>query len=291
MSEIPTGPPLPPGRHVDLPGRGRTFIREVAGPAGAPTIVLLHGLGATADLNWFTCYGALGRRYRVISIDHRGHGRGLRSRRPFRLADCADDVAALAEELGISQIIPVGYSMGGPIAQLLWRRHRELVGGLVLCATSRSFSRQRPTDRVLMSSLLGLSAVARVVPPPLRAYVMTLIGGQLGSDPMGRWAMRQIRRHDQAAVLQAAWAIGSYDSRRWITEVDVPTAVVATMQDRLVAPWRQVKLAQAIPDATIHRIAADHGACVMQTRLFIPALLEACDSVTSRLRSTASRGT
>ena len=291
MSEIPAGPPLPPGRHVDLPGRGRTFIREIAGPPGAPTLVLLHGLGATADLNWFTCYSALGRRYRVISIDHRGHGRGLRSRRPFRLADCADDVAALAEELGLSQIIPVGYSMGGPIAQLLWRRHRDLVAGLVLCATSRSFSRQRPTDRVLMSSLLGLSAAARIVPPPLRAYVVTLVGGQFGNDPMGRWAMRQIRRHDQAAVLQAAWAIGSYDSRRWITEVDVPTAVVATMQDRLVPPWRQVKLAQAIPDASIHRIAADHGACVMQTRLFIPALLEACDSVTSRLRTTASRGT
>ena len=290
MADRPAGPPLPPGRHVKLPGRGTTFVREIEGPPGAPALVLLHGLGATADLNWFRCYGPLGRHYRVIALDHRGHGRGLRSRRPFRLSDCADDVAALAEQLGLDQIIPVGYSMGGPIAQLLWRRHRDLVGGLVLCATSRSFTRQRPTDRVLMSSLIGLSAAARITPPQLRAYVVTLIGGQFGNDPMGQWAMRQIRRHDQSAVLQAAWAIGSYDSRRWITDVDVPAAVVATMHDRLVAAWRQVKLADAIPGATIHRIAADHGACVMETRLFIPALLEACASVTSRLRSTASPG-
>ena len=290
MAESPTGPPLPPGRHVKLRGRGTTFVREIAGPPGAETVVLLHGLGATADLNWFRCYGPLGRHYRVISLDHRGHGRGIRSMRPFRLSDCADDVAALAEHLDIDRIIPVGYSMGGPIAQLLWRRHRDLVGGLVLCATSRSFSRQRPTDRVLMSSLLGLSAAARVTPPQLRTYAVTLIGGQLGNDPMAQWAMRQIRRHDQSAVLQAAWAIGSYDSRRWTGEVDVPAAVVATMKDRNVPAWRQVKLAQAIPGATLHRIAADHGACAVETSLFNPALLEACRSVTSRLPSTVSHG-
>src|SRR5688500_16415489 len=134
-----TGPPLPPGRRLKLPGRGTTFVREMEGPPGAPTLVLLHGLGVSADLNWFRCYDALGRRYRVIAMAHRGHGRGIRSSRPFRLADCADDVAAVADELGIERVIPVGYSMGGPITQLVWKRHPDRVAGLVLCATARSF--------------------------------------------------------------------------------------------------------------------------------------------------------
>ena len=43
----------------------------------------------------------------------------------------------------------LGYSMGGPVAQLLWQRHPALVDGLVLCATSRSF-RGRPKDRTLL---------------------------------------------------------------------------------------------------------------------------------------------
>ncbi len=30
-------PVLPDGRYVWLPGRGRTFIRELAGPPGAPS--------------------------------------------------------------------------------------------------------------------------------------------------------------------------------------------------------------------------------------------------------------
>src|SRR3954449_7851087 len=90
-------PPLPPGRTVELPGRGTTFVRELPGPPGAPTVVLLHGWTATADLNFYTCYDALGEHFRVLAFDHRGHGRGIRSRRRFRLEDCADDVAELLD--------------------------------------------------------------------------------------------------------------------------------------------------------------------------------------------------
>src|SRR5438105_8295167 len=108
-------PPLPPGRHVELPGRGTTFIREV-GPPDAPALFLLHGLSASADLNWFASFNSLARPYRVVALDQRGHGRGIRLRgRTFRLEDCADDVAALADVLGIEDIIPVGYSMGGAV--------------------------------------------------------------------------------------------------------------------------------------------------------------------------------
>ena len=37
-------------RDIELPGRGRTSIREAQGPEGAPTLVLLHGLAATGRL-------------------------------------------------------------------------------------------------------------------------------------------------------------------------------------------------------------------------------------------------
>ena len=98
-------PVLPMGRRVELPGRGTTFIREMPGPPGAPVVVLLHGLLASAGLNWLHSFGPLGRRYRVVAVDLRGHARGLRSSRRFRLADCADDVAALLDVLGIESAV------------------------------------------------------------------------------------------------------------------------------------------------------------------------------------------
>ena len=54
-----SAPPLPPGRMVELPGRGTTFVRVVVGPPHAPTLVLLHGWTSTADINWFPSFAAL----------------------------------------------------------------------------------------------------------------------------------------------------------------------------------------------------------------------------------------
>ena len=276
------GPALPPGRHLELPGRGRTFVREVAGPPGAPTVMLLHGLSASADLNWFTCFAPLGARYRVVAIDHRGHGRGIRSSRRFRLADCADDAAAAAEQLGVEKLIAVGYSMGGPISQLLWHRHRDVVDGLVLCATSRDFS-GNPRTRLLLNLLPPISLAARMTPVQIRrAAVRRMMEGRFPDTPMAQWAMTELRRNDPATLTEAAAALGRFTSRDWIGEVDVPAAVVVTTQDQAVPPHRQRKLAEAIRGATIHEVHGDHAAVVMQAQRFLPALLDAVDSVVRR---------
>jgi pimeloyl-ACP methyl ester carboxylesterase len=276
-------PWLPEGRHVRLRGRGTTFVREIAGPPGAPTLMLLHGLTATADVNWFTAFETLGQRFHVLAMDHRGHGRGIRSWRPFRLDDCADDVAALVRELGVERVIPVGYSMGGPIAQLTWRRHPSLVSGLVLCATGRSFASRDPRQRLLFSSLVPLSAAARLTPPRVRARVADqFISTRTQGRPLAEWAAGELRRGDAAAIMQATSALGRYRATPWIGSIDVPTAVVVTARDQLVSPRRQLLLAESIPNATVHMVDGDHAACVTAARRFVPILLEACTSVAER---------
>ena len=89
--------------------------------------MLLHGWTATADLNFFRATTRWASASGSLAFDHRGHGRGIRGRRLFRLEDCADDVVAMADVVGVEQLIAVGYSMGGAIAQLLWRRHPDRV--------------------------------------------------------------------------------------------------------------------------------------------------------------------
>lgn len=280
-------PPLPPGRAVDLPGRGRTFVRIAQGPPGAPTLLLLHGWTASADLNWFRCYGPLSRHFNVVALDHRGHGRGIRSRRPFSLSACADDAAALVEELGIERVIAVGYSMGGPIAQLLWKRHPELVEGLVMCATSRNFGRSLP-ERAMFTGLLGLSGVAKLTPGTVRRQVAgRIFGSRLEQSPIGAWIIEELKRNDPGTVLQAGWSIGRFSSADWIGNVDVPAACVITTQDNVVSPRRQMRLAESIPSADVIRIAGDHGVCVMDPGRFVPALLDASRRVSRRARSAA----
>src|SRR4051794_13926709 len=137
--QVPVPPvALPPGRVVPVPGRGELFVRDTGGDG--PPVLLLHGWCFGADTNWFPVFDALrDAGHRVIALDHRGHGRGLRTTQPFRLVDCAADAAALLRELGTGPAVAVGYSMGGPIAQLMARDHREGVRGMVLCATAQDW--------------------------------------------------------------------------------------------------------------------------------------------------------
>lgn len=257
-------------------------MREVAGPPGAPTLLLLHGWTASADLNWFTSFEALGRHFRVVAMDHRGHGRGIRSRRRFRLDDCADDAAALLAELGSGPVVAVGYSMGGPVAQLLWRRHPEVVDGLVLCATSRTFA-SRFQERMGFTALGGFSLASRAVPAIVhRRVAERMIGRPAGDASLEAWITRELQRSSWPAVLEAGRAIGSFDSRRWIGEVDVPTAVVVTVDDGLVVPQRQLALARSIPGATVHPVQGAHTVCVTAPHRFVPPLVEACRSVAAR---------
>jgi 3-oxoadipate enol-lactonase len=276
---------VPAGRALELPGRGTTFVIDVAGPPGAPTIFLIHGLIATSYLNWFPAFEALAAHFRVIAMDLRGHGRGIPlSRRRFRIADCADDVAAVADALGIDRFTPVGYSLGGPIAQMVWRRHPERVEGMVLCATSRNFM-GTPQERLFFQSLVGVAQAAQltgVLPwvrpdrPPQAPWV-----SQAGAR-MSTFALGELRRTSPTTVLQALSAVGRFSSHEWVTTIDIPTAVVVTAKDRAIGPHRQIKLANAIAGSTIHPIKAGHAACALSSE-FAPALVEACLSVSRRI--------
>jgi len=275
-------PDLPPGRAVALPGRGTTFVRELPGPPGAPTLLLLHGWTVTADLNWFTAYHRLGERYRVVALDHRGHGRGLRAREPFSLEACADDAAALCEVLGIDRCVVVGYSMGGTVAQLVWRRHRHLVDALVLCSTGAQFSETR-NEQMNFLGLTGLAALVRLAPGRARQWM-----GEQYLTRRGRayeaWALEELARHDLAGLLQAGREIGRFTSEPWLGSIDVPTAVIVTTDDQVVPVDRQLRLAQGIPTAVTYRVGGQHDAVIGNADAYLPVLLEACGLVVDRAR-------
>lgn len=281
-------PVLPPGRTVELAGRGRTFVRELGGPAGAPTVLLLHGWTSTADLNWYPSFAPLARSFHVVALDHRGHGRGLRSERPFRLDECADDAAALLDVLGIERCIAVGYSMGGAIAQLLRRRRPDLVTGLVLCATSATFN-VTLRHRVLFGMATGGRVVAGAVPVrPVSAVALQVARSWRSVRREPWWGFDEVARHDWREILEAGRQIGRFDSRRWVGDVGVPTAVIATDQDDLVPHHRQLALARAIPEATLRIVEGGHTVCTAAPERYVPALLAACHETLERAASPAA---
>ena len=219
---------------VELPGRGTTAVWQCAGPPGAETVVLLHGVGMTAELCWVRVLELLGQQFHVVAPDLRGHGDGvaLRGTR-FRLEDTADDVAVLADVLGIKRFAAVGYSMGGMVAQLLWRRHPRLVSRLFLCATARNVKGSL-LER-LTSLYLPTTTTALYCMPFAHMFTAETVGSTLlGHIPDGEsraWARTQLARTSLTTAMSALEAAVEFTSHRWIAEIDVPTAVVITTAD------------------------------------------------------------
>jgi 3-oxoadipate enol-lactonase len=276
-------PVFAPGRRLELARRGTSFVRELPGQPGAPTLLLLHGWVATAGMNWFQAFETLGEHFRVVAPDMRGHGQGIRSRRFFRLADCADDCAATLVELGTGPVIAVGYSMGGPVAQLLWRRHRDLVSGLVLCATSAGFIPNRRARLPYQSAMLAAVTAARAA--TLTRAMPSLPGFGMRPSRLPQWLADEMRRHDWRAIVEAGHSISTFHSGRWIDQIDVPTSVVCTTRDHAVAPDLQLALADTIPGATVHTIDDGHLACAQPD--FARVLNNACLSVADRVRAVS----
>ena len=292
MKQAHGGPATPVTRLVELPGRGTTRIWECAGPPGAEALMLIHGVTFTAELNWAKVLAPLARHFRVVAMDLRGHGDGIAAGSRFRLEDCADDVAALAEVLGIGKFIAVGYSMGGMVAQLVYKRHAPRLSGLVLCATARNVLGS-PAEQ-LAALALPATATALLWNPLLRPMSAEMFGmaliGPVDDPATARWTRNQLRRTTLATALSAIQAVCRFTSHAWIGHVDIPAAVVVTTRDRIVPAGRQLKLARAIPGASVHEVAADHAVCTTKPQLFAPVLLQACWSVQARGAGQAGAG-
>ena len=278
-----TMPWVPPGATVRLPGRGEIFVRHHrhVDPA-APTVLLLHGWTASADLQFFTAYEALAEHYSFIAVDHRGHGRGMRTARPFELEDAADDAAAVAKLLVDGPVIVIGYSMGGPIGLLLTRRHRELVRGLVVQATALEWRATR-IERVRWRTvrLVGPMMRSWAYPRWLRYGITKLLGVGHELEAFVPWLEAESRRGDPLAIVQAGRALSRYDARSWAGSLGVPAASLITTADRLVLPRKQRELARAL-DASVVEVAGDHLVPWEQPAAFATATVALVDRITGR---------
>ncbi len=273
-------------------------MREASAPTGAPPVVLLHGLTANADLNWFAAIPELRQRFRVVAPDLRGHGDGIQPKR-FRLVDVADDVAALIDQLELGPSIVVGYSMGGAVAQLLWRRRPDTVAGLVLCASAADYRPASTAGRWVEQPVhRALGWAGRLLPPRPRRHLVDLARRQtLGrvqpasarAEPIQQWGARQLLRSDPLQVAAASVAVHRYHSEQWVGGVDVPVAMVVTTEDTVVPTSRQLELA-ALLRAEVHEAEAGHGAFIEAPNAFVPQLAAACASVAAERGRTAGRG-
>ena len=166
--------------------------------------------------------------------------------------------------------------MGGPIAQLLWQRHRDRVEGLVLCATSRNF-RGHPRDRLDVRDAAARDPGASASRARRRSGATA--SGWSATGSAARRSRSGPSRNCAAttvdAIIAAAAEIGRFSSHDWVGDIDVPTSVIVHTRDQLVPARRQWKLAHSIPGAEVYVVDGDHFVVASEPAKFVPVLLDA----------------
>lgn len=255
-----------------VPGRGEFFVRD-SGGSGQP-VLLIHGWMFPSDLNWLHTYRPLQRAgYRVLAMDLRGHGRGLRSAKRFRLTDCADDAAGVLAALELPPALVVGYSMGGPVTQLLASRSPQRVAGFVLCATALDWSDARM--KVFWRTMGALRLVLGLFPQGSWRAGMRLAGAPSRESD---WVASELSRGSARDLAEAGRELGRFDSSGWAGELTQPRAVVVMTRDRLVPPRKQHALARALGVEPV-LLDADHEACSTVPGRFVAVLQQALRDV------------
>lgn len=104
---------------------------DLAGPEGAPVVVLIHGLGLTRA-TWTDHVPSFADRFRVLTYDLCGHGESALPKEPPSLTVLSEQILRLLDHLGVERAALVGFSLGGMINRRFAMDHPDSVTALVI---------------------------------------------------------------------------------------------------------------------------------------------------------------
>jgi len=124
-------------RRTEITAGGLTFDARVAGPAGGPVVLLLHGFPESSR-SWNAQLDALAQAgYRAVAFDQRGYSPGARPAgvEAYRLGELVADAVAVIDSLGVARVAVVGHDWGGAVAWHMAAGHPERVRSLAVVST------------------------------------------------------------------------------------------------------------------------------------------------------------
>ncbi len=217
---------------------------------GSPPLLLIQGLGYTADM-WFRVLPGLSGPRRTIRFDNRGVGRSNVPPTPWSIEEMADDAIDVFDAAGVSRAHVFGVSLGGLIAQELALRHPGRVVSLVLGAThpgGPDAVRMDPAAATMLMDRTPKSAREAVEASVPFLYAETTSRDDIDGD-LGARLRYPLRATSYWGQLDAMRRFDGTLPR--LGEIRVPTLVMHGDADKLVRAGNADLLAAAIPGARL----------------------------------------
>ncbi|WP_373068910.1 alpha/beta fold hydrolase [Gemmatimonas sp.] len=202
---------------LTIDNAGLALAASVYGRPDAPPVLLLHGISNSRDV-WYDWAVELSDRYRVYTLDFRGHGHSGRAGR-YAIADYVSDAEAMLAVIGAPTHV-VGHSLGGVVAGALAQSDSALVHSVLMLDPAWYFGIPEEFARTVypkrFALLIGMITQLREAAAPLDAWVAAVANtphpsGGVFTDHMGH---RQIMSHASALQRQdpTCWRIPVQES-------------------------------------------------------------------------------
>lgn len=241
-------------------------------PQNQNPVILIHGLGSDSSSWQFQIPQLIEAGFRPISIDVPGFGKSGFDHFPWTIRKASRIVLhELIDKLN-EPIILVGLSMGGTIAQTLYRQRPTKIKKMVLVST---FSRLRPSPGENLPYLLR--RLAQVSTGNITQQAKT-VADRLFPDPGQRflhdYLLDQIKNANPKVYRQCMVALGLFNSNLWMKKCSVPVLVISGDSDTTVTLKNQLRLVNAIPHCEHIIISGGgHAVSVDHTEKFNSSLL------------------
>lgn len=224
-------------------------------------LVLIHGLGA-CGLDWAPQTAFFCERYRVITIDLRGHGRSSRPRTGYSIERFAKDTAAVLQALETGPVHLVGISLGGMVTFQLAVDAPHLVRSMTIvnsgpAVPTLTFKQRLPLYiRLVYIRVLGLRRMAvaiakRLFPAPDQAALRDTFVARLASNDK-RCYVESLR------AIFAGWGVADR-----LGAIACPVLALAADQDYTPVALKQAYV-DRLPDARMVVIPDSRHAVPME---------------------------
>lgn len=224
---------------------------------GGPPLLLLHGFTGSAQ-SWRPHLQPLAQDFSLIAPDFPGHGSSDAPANAARysIEHCTADLVALVNQLELSRIHLLGYSMGGRVALHFALCHPERVARLVLTSASPGLADpQERAQRAASDAALAEKIEREGVPSFVEFWTnLPLFATQKNLPEPVRTALYQQRLHNRAHGLANSLrglSVGVQPSL-WdqLPNLNMPTLLLAGALDQKFAIIAQT-MSQAIPNAQL----------------------------------------
>lgn len=224
---------------------------DLAGPDGAPGVVLIHGLGLNRAVTWDAILPALTERYRVLRYDLPGHGDSAAVAGEISLSSLAGGLVRLMDEAGMARATLVGFSLGGMINRRAALDHpgRVTALGILNAPHERGPEAQRLYEAAARDSAAGGpeatvdAALARWFTDGFRAAapetVAQVRGIVTGTDPASYAAHRRVLAEGVTGLV------------RPVPPLEVPGLVMTCEHDSGSTPAMGWAIAGELPEAEV----------------------------------------